>query len=237
MQGMGDQGASRMRLLGILAVAACGSGEAGVSPDGGAFTAEGSAESGNGTGDDSGAGAGTDGSAVADGSPASDGMPPDAGYSCTAPGCTMRQPQLFTLTVSGDPSRFCTNGCGGWLSIETPDGGQVSSNGFHCGQVGCCACQAGPCPGIACLTQPFPDGGLQGGWGGETIGRSTCGAAQTACEFDTCVGGGSYVAVMCAYESAGDAQACSSYNGNPQKCVRVPFTFPGGGVVAGTVAP
>ncbi len=165
-------------------------------------------------------------------------------YLCPSPACPTA-PVAFELTVAGDPTRFCTSSCGSqWLSIRAADGGYLASSGGTdgCGNtLDCCECQVfdGGCAqtGYSCEGQALSDAGLRGAWGGQVSGISTCGAQNSECTFGTCVGPGSYVALMCATVSDGGALYCSDFFNSDEKCVTVPFVLPSAGVVRGTLTP
>jgi len=148
----------------------------------------------------SGCGTGTSSGSTSDASIGSDTASATA-FTCPAPSCNLGSTQ-FKLTVNGDPTRFCSSLCTGWLSITTDAGKAVSYYGGGCGTPDCCSCQMGACPGFACIDQPLTAMGLQGTWAGQTNGTSTCGAASQACSFSACAPAGNYVAVMCAYANA-----------------------------------
>ncbi len=101
----------------------------------------------------------------------------------------------------------------------------------------CETCEALPCPGFACQPQGYAITGESFTWDGTYYAQDTCNSAM-ACAAHSYASPGTYTAVMCATPGTlapdqNQVDQCTPTG--PVECVEVPFEFPGGSTVTGTL--
>jgi hypothetical protein len=197
----------------ILGVGACTAGSGGVPLDGGV--------------------AGDDGGANGDGrvQPGEGGGVEGGGGGCTGTG------PAVTFTMHASTAGYCL-GPGScnvtWLTILLPNGTAAVLDNLCA--TDCATCQGRPCPGSCQASSPVPRDGQSTTWNGNYYTQSSCGNAPS-CLAPQCAAPGRYTARFCAYKSDTDGGMPCLSGGTPPppSCTDVPFDWPAGAGVNGTV--
>jgi hypothetical protein len=150
--------------------------------------------------------------------------------------CALGTVTFHLSAASGMSSDWCVglHCTSEWVTVT----GALSSRPFPLSQgctAECGACQPIGCPALCLAPQTMMPDGERLTWDGTFWEDRTCGSSQLACRAKTCALPGRYVAEMCAAPARpmqGPAGFCNAAL-DAERCVQVPFDFPGTPVVEG----
>jgi hypothetical protein len=186
-----------------------GSGLGGTHATGGAGGAGVATSGGNPAGNSGGTGSGLGGTQATGGA---------AGGTIADETCTAPPVQLVLSTAA--TSSYCTQSCGGFVSILTSDLQLVTSlNQDPCVSPPLCStCSVPICTDRFCGLALMSSGSVQTSWQGEYYEQDTCGQ-NVACLHKRCVTSGHFIARFCV-TTATSSGTCDSSSQRPLPCKR-----------------